>query len=165
MIRGRGFGVAMFSDVTPSRTLANIFFEFGYCLALGKQTFLLVAGQNAAPSDFVRSEWIMFEPGKEEPFRRSLAEAFSGVDEHSKFLEELALTAEDAEELDPEIAYERFKRAYLESGSNVARDGIARIRTKLRVASGDAEIGVLMRSYRRKLLDEVGHFERLCRNA
>src|SRR4051812_10187703 len=27
MIRGCGFGVAIFSDVTPPRTLANIFFE------------------------------------------------------------------------------------------------------------------------------------------
>jgi hypothetical protein len=35
MIRGCGFGIAIFSDATPPRTIANIFFEVGYCLALG----------------------------------------------------------------------------------------------------------------------------------
>ena len=165
MIRGCGFGVAIFSDATPSRTLANIFFEVGYCLALGKQTFLLIAGAGAASSDFVRSEWIEYKPDQENKFRASLAEAFAGVDEYSRFLEDLALTAEEAEEIDPELAYERFKRAYLVSGSASARDGIRRIRTKLRTVNGDAELGAIMRSYRRKLLDEVAHFERLCRNA
>jgi nucleoside 2-deoxyribosyltransferase len=48
MIRGCGFGIAIFSDATPPRTLANIFFEVGYCLALGKPTFLVLAGEHAA---------------------------------------------------------------------------------------------------------------------
>jgi hypothetical protein len=35
LIRGTGFSVAIFSDRTPARTLANIFFEIGLALASG----------------------------------------------------------------------------------------------------------------------------------
>ncbi len=159
MIRGCGVGVAIFSDATPPRTLANIFFEVGYCLALGKPTYLLLAGKNAAPSDFVRSEWIEYRDREEDQFRRAVEEAFAEIDEYAKYVETLAFAAEDAEEMDPELAFERFRRAYLVSKSKSAQDGIKRVQTKLRVARKDGEIGLLMRSARRRLLDEVTHFE------
>jgi len=161
MIRGCGFGMAIFSDVTPSRTLANIFFEVGYCLALGKPTFLVLAGDNAAPSDFVRSEWINYRPEDEPNFRRSVQDALTEMGEYGNFLEKLALSAEDAEEVNPELAYERFKRAYLVSGRPESLDGIRRIHNRVRLARADVETGVLMRSYRRKLSDEISHFVKI----
>jgi nucleoside 2-deoxyribosyltransferase len=158
MVRGCGFGIAIFSDATPPRTLANIFFEVGYCLALGKPTFLVLAGEHAAPSDFVRSEWIAFTPDDEPGFRKSIQGALAEMNEYGHFLEKLALSAEDAEEVNPELAYERFKRAFLVSGREEARDGIRRVHTRIRTAKADTDIGLLMRSYRRKLSDEIGHF-------
>lgn len=163
MIRGCGFGVAIFSDATPPRTIANIFFEVGYCLALGKPTFLLLAGPGAAPSDFVRSEWIEYKHGEEGRFRQAVREACSGIDEYNDYLLGLALSAEDAEEMNPEVTFEWFKRSYLLSGGDAARDGIGRLKTKVRAARSDEEVGILMKSSRRKLSDEIAHFERLCR--
>jgi hypothetical protein len=162
LIRGCGFGIAIFSDATPARTLANIFFEVGYCLALGKPTFLVVAGETAAPSDFVRSEWIGFTPGKEAEFRNALREALEEMKEYGLFLEKLAAAAENAEEVNPELAFERFRRAYLVSGRQQALDGISRIHRRVRTAKSDAQLGALFSSYRRKLSDDVANFIRLC---
>jgi hypothetical protein len=163
MIRGCGFGVAIFSDATPPRTIANIFFEVGYCLALGKPTFLILAGEDAAPSDFVRSEWIEYRPDKEGEFRGSVRNAFSGMDDYHEYLMGLALSAEDAEEMNPEVTFEWFKRAYLLSGSSAARDGVRRLKQRVRQAKTDEEVASLMRSFRRKLSDEIAHFERISR--
>jgi nucleoside 2-deoxyribosyltransferase len=162
LIRGCGFGIAIFSDATPPSTLANIFFEVGYCLALGKPAYLVLAGAGAAPSDFVRSEWIEFEPQNEASFRRSLKETLAGVDEYGRFLEDIARSAEEAEEMNPELAYERFRRAYLVSQSDRALEGVRRILARLRAAKTDAAAAHLLRSYRRNLVDEIANFHRLC---
>lgn len=160
MIRGCGFGIAIFSDATPPATMANIFFEVGYCLALGKPTFLLVAG-DSAPSDFVRSEWISYDHKDERLFRSSVRKALSEMEEYGRFLETIASAAEDAEEMNPELAFEGFKRAYLISGRGEALDGIRRVHTRLAGNRSDAEIGRMMRSYRRKLSDDMRTFMKL----
>lgn len=162
LIRGCGFGIAIFSDATPPKTLANIFFEVGYCLALGKPTHLILAGENAAPSDFVRTEWIQFDPTNEDALRKSLRSAFSDLEKYGRYLEDLALAAEDAEEPDPELAFERFKRAFLVTKSEPALDGVERVFKKVRAARGDPEVANLLRSYRRKISDEIAHFKRRC---
>jgi hypothetical protein len=130
---------------------------------LGKPTFLLLAGSDAAPSDFVRSEWIAYKQDEEEAFRSAVRDAFVGVDDYNQYLVDLALSAEEAEEMNPEVTFEWFKRAYLLSGSEAARDGVGRLKTKVRAAKTDEEVGALMKSFRRKLSDEIAHFERLCR--
>ncbi len=40
IIRGSGYGVAIFSEYTPPSTLANIFFEVALCNLLGKPVIL-----------------------------------------------------------------------------------------------------------------------------
>ncbi len=160
LIRGCGFGIAIFSDATPPKTLANIFFEIGYCLALGKPTFLVQAG-DAAPSDFVRSEWINFDTDRVEQFRSTLRSAFNGIEEYGIFLGDLGRTAEEAEEVNLEVAMERFRRAYLVTGSTGDLDGIRRIQTRLRVSRSDADLAHLIRAPRRSLLDDISQFLRL----
>lgn len=162
LIQGSGFGIAIFSDVTPPRTLANIFFEVGYCLALGKPTQLVLAGEGAAPSDFVRSEWI-HHSGDDSAFKDALRAFLASMEEYGDFLHSLALTAEDAEELDPELAYERFKRAYLISGDPKSLDGIQRLYKRVRGITDASRIGELMRARRRNLSDEMNRFLRLAR--
>ena len=41
LIRGCGFGLAIFSEFTPGKTLANIFFEIGICYVLGKDVIMV----------------------------------------------------------------------------------------------------------------------------
>lgn len=162
MIQGCGLGIAVFSEATPAYTLANIFFEVGYCLALGKPTQLILCGDADAPSDFVRSEWIRFRDTSEEDyFRKNLSKFCQTVDQYGDFILDIAITAEDAEEMDPELAYERFKRAYLYSGKQEAIDGIRRIHRKTKNLSDLNKIGRLMNSNRRNLSDGITQFLRL----
>jgi hypothetical protein len=160
LIQGCGFGVAVFSDVTPSRTLANIFFEIGYCLALGKPTQLVLSGENVAPSDFVRTEWISFEADMDK-FRDRLKAYAKSMIEYGDYLFDLAMAAEDAEEPDLAVAFERFKRAYLIDGGQKSLDGVKRLQNKLRGLSKDSDIGRAMKQSRRSLSDEITGFMRM----
>lgn len=49
LIRGCGFAVAVFSDRTPPRTLANVFFEVGMAGVLGKPVQLVLTGDTRHP--------------------------------------------------------------------------------------------------------------------
>jgi hypothetical protein len=160
LIQGCGFGIAVFSDVTPSRTLANIFFEVGYCLTLGKPTQLVLSGENVAPSDLVRTEWIAFE-GSEEKFRIQLRGYVDSMIQYGDYLFDLASTAEDAEEPDLAVTFERFKRAYLIDGKQRSLDGVKRLQNRLRGLSKISEIGKAMKQSRRRLADEITGFMRM----
>ena len=163
LIQGCGIGVAVFSDATPPRTLANIFFEIGYCLALGKPTQLVLSGGGVAPSDFVRTEWIEFD-GNEDAFRNRVREYAASMVQYGDYLFNLALTAEEAEEPDLAVTFERFKRAYLVDGSQKSLDGVRRLQKKLRGLNKIPEIGKAMKTTRRNLSDEITGFIRMAQN-
>lgn len=161
MIMGCGFGVAVFSSDTPSRTIGNIFFEVGYCLALGKPVILVVkGGSKVMPSDFVRSEWVEFKPGSEEQFQQDLAGQINGLTQQSAFFELLADAAYEAEEVDHELVVERYKRAAL---INSSEHSLQRLRdTELAVRT--AEVTPSFATHRRSLLENVKQFLRLFPN-
>ena len=64
MIRGCGFGTAVFSEYTPAPTLANIFFEIALCNLLGKPVIIVKSEDAKSPSDFVRTEWVSYVSNK-----------------------------------------------------------------------------------------------------
>lgn len=160
LIMGCGFGVAVFSKETPPRTLGNVFFEVGYCLALGKPVvFVVSGGREAVPSDFVRSEWINFDPLDVGQFHADLDAAMNGLKEQSEFFQLLADAAWDAEVVDYELVVERYKRSALINGAPHALDRLRDTEKRVRRATPDP----VFASQRINLLDNIKHFLRLFR--
>jgi hypothetical protein len=164
LIRGCGFGVAIFSDRTPARTLANIFFEIGVAGVLGKPVQLIWSGQNprssAVPTDFIRTEWIRFVPGEEDQFRRDVGDAICQIEEGAAFYTKIGTVALEAPDPDLELAFERFKQAVLIADDADARQGIIsvcdRLSEAVRLRRGDASDD--MASHRSRLLQSVSEF-------
>jgi hypothetical protein len=124
LIRSCGFAIAIFSDHTPAKTLANIFFEVGIATVLGKPIQLLLTGENPAPSDFVRSEWIPYTPGKEKEFRTTLSKGLERISAMADYYDKLGQVALEAKNADLELAFERFKQAILIGDHAGARKGM-----------------------------------------
>lgn len=131
LIRGCGFAVAVFSDKTPARTLANIFFEIGVAGVLGKPVQLVLTGKTPTPSDFVRSEWIAYKPGSEDDLRNELRASLERIDQLAGYYRTIGEVALEAPQADLELCFERFKQAVLIGGDPVARTAIERVRERL----------------------------------
>jgi hypothetical protein len=131
LIRGCGFVVAIFSEGTPARTLANIFFEVGVAGMLGKPVQLVLSGTNPAPSDFVRTEWIAYKPRKLAALRSDLAASLTRIGEMAVYYRTIGDVALEAERADLELAFERYRQAVLIGDDDLARGGIARVRDLL----------------------------------
>lgn len=131
IIRGCGFGIAIFSENTPAPTLANIFFEIGLCGVLGKPVILVKSERAKPPSDFVRTEWITFKIGEHKRFRKDLDQSIQSVRDLATYYEELGDLAFDAEDADLELAFERYRQAILIADRQVVRNKINRILTAL----------------------------------
>jgi hypothetical protein len=160
LIQGCGFAVAVFSDRTPAKTLANIFFEVGMAGVLGKPVQLVLTGENPAPSDFVRSEWITYRRGEEVALRTALGESLERINELAAYYREIGQVALEAAQPDLELVFERFKQAVLIGGDQTARDGIGRLRDLL-VEARAVEGRDDMASHRERLHKSVSEFLRL----
>lgn len=160
MIRGCGFAVAVFSDRTPPRTLANIFFEVGMAGMLGKPVQLVLTGENAAPSDFVRSEWIAYRSGEEAQLRSALDGSLARIDALAAYYREIGEVALEADRPDLELVLERFKQAVLIGNEVRARAGIETVRQRL-IAARKAEGADDMASHRERLYRAASEFLRL----
>jgi len=157
LIRGCGFGVAIYSNETESRSLGNIFFEVGVSHLLGKPVQLLVAGPQPTPSDFVRTEWVQYDPAKKAGSLASLKRAFDGIEASAEFAYKLGCIAFEADEVDYELAFERFKQAVLIADHPGAREKITEIRALLKVRSrGAASLGG--EQFQKRLLSTVSNF-------
>ena len=111
LIRGCGFGVAIFSEYTPAPTLANIFFEVGLCHVFGKPVLLAKTDTVSTPSDFVRTEWVSLRVGKEGRFRQDVRRSLNSIEDAGRFFVktgEVALKANDYE-----LAFERYRQGYM----------------------------------------------------
>jgi hypothetical protein len=161
LIRGTGFSIAIFSDRTPPKTLANIFFEIGVALILGKPVHLIWAaqepGSTAVPSDFVRTEWIRFI-GDEDRLRRDLGTAFDATIEGAIYYRETGDIAFEAVEPDLELAFERYKQAILISGNSEDRARIVQVRDRLALADRRRRADAEMATHRARLLQAVREF-------
>jgi hypothetical protein len=131
IIRGCGFGVAIFSENTPAPTLANIFFEIGLCGVLGKPVILVKSERAKPPSDFVRTEWITFKNGETDKFRKDLDHSIQSVRDLGTYYEELGDLAFEAEDADLELAFERYRQAILIADRQVVRNKVNKILTAL----------------------------------
>jgi len=157
LIRGCGFGVAIYSNETPARTLGNIFFEIGVSHLLGKPVQLLVAGENPTPSDFVRTEWVHYDVNRRTDSLTKLRQSIEAIAKQSEMHFKLAETVLEAEIVDYELAFERYKQAVLVTDDSSARDRIIEISQRL----SSREIPQNMENHRQRLLNTIRHFVNL----
>lgn len=157
LIRGCGFGVAVFSPYTPAPTLGNIFFEIGMCHVFGKPVLTLKTEEAKTPSDFVRTEWVSLRRGGEDRFRRDVRNALQAVEDAAGFFKRMADVALEAEQVDYELAFERYKQAVLIGGDEEAVRRIGHVQQALRAD----ERGGQMEVSRLRLLEAVSQFLRL----
>lgn len=141
LIRGCGFGVAIFSKVTPASTLANIFFEVALCNLFGKPVILVKSKNAKAPSDFVRTEWITYVDGQSSGLKKDFAKSVQSVLQLATFYDKLGDLALEAPESDLELAFERFKQAYLVDGKVQTKRKIQKLLRKMQFAE-DASTGL-----------------------
>ena len=160
LIRGYGFSVAVFSDRTPPKTLANIFFEVGLAGMLGKPVQLVLNGENPAPSDFVRSEWISYQRGEEPALRAALDESLEQMNALAGYYREIGEVALEAERPDLELAFERFKQGVLIGNDAQSREGVRSVQTRL-VDARDVEGRDDMATHRDRLFKSVSAFLRM----
>ncbi len=160
LIRGCGFAVAVFSDRTPPRTLANIFFEVGMAGVLGKPIQLVLTGDNPAPSDFVRTEWIAYKRGDEAALRVALGDSLGRIDELAGYYRDIGEVALEADRPDLELVFERFKQAILIGDDARAREGVRNVRERL-LAARNAQGQDDMASHRERLYRSTSEFLRL----
>ena len=131
MIRGSGFGTAIFSEYTPASTLANIFFEVALCNLLGKPVIIVKTKDAKAPSDFVRTEWVTYTTGKGAQLKKEFAGSVDAIIELAKYYDTLGDIAMEAEEIDLELAYERYKQSMLITNSTASKRKIKKILSRL----------------------------------
>lgn len=132
LIRGCGFGTAIFSEFTPAPTLANIFFEVALCNLLGKPVVLVKSQEAKSPSDFVRTEWVTYRPRKQVQLRQDYSDSVSSILQLAQYYDTLGDLAVEAEDIDIELAFERYRQAYLIAGNGRVRDKILRLRDRAR---------------------------------
>ena len=156
LIRGCGLEVAIFSEATPAPTLANIFFEVGLCLTFGRPVVFAKTEEARAPSDFVRSEWVAMQQDGD-AFRDSLRGSFQTIVESAAYYRQIAEVAMDADEIDYELAFERYAQAVL-IGQD--RADVVRIRAIYEALRGTRGEDARMNISRRLLMTSVGHFLR-----
>ncbi len=153
-IRGCGFGIVVFSKATPASTLANVFFEAGIALLIGKPVIIVKTSDTVAPSDFVRTEWVDYSLGKKSAFRANLARAIGEILRTASFWEKLADTALEAEDTDYDLAFERYKQSLLIANEKRVRNRIQSILNILKNADADHP----MNPNRKKLVHDITHF-------
>jgi hypothetical protein len=159
LIRGCGFGIAIYCDQTPARTMGNIFFEVGVCGVLGKPVQLVLSGQQATPSDFVRTEWLEYKAGQKLKLRRALRESFDRIEQLADFYGTLGQLAMEAQVADLELAFERFKPVILIAEGPEPRASIIEIRRRLeKTPRKRSPIRDDMASHRMRLLKAVSEF-------
>lgn len=156
IIRGCGFGVAIFSELTPAPTLANIFFEIGLCGVLGKPVILVKSQKAKPPSDFVRTEWITFQTRDIKKFRRDLDQSIKSIRDLATYYEDLGDLALDAEDL--ELAFERYRQAVLIADRQVVRGKINKILAALENKKEPAD---LLRASRSRLRTSIQEFRKM----
>lgn len=99
-------------DIPPS-SQANIYYELGVAQALGKETVIIKSVGADVPSDFVRSEYILFD----ENFDANFASYFRSIIEQAEHYETVA----DQLDRNPILAIDYLKRAFLITGDKKLR--------------------------------------------
>ncbi len=112
-------GVAIVHEDYPSQTVANIFYEVGLFHALGKEVLIVKSKGFKIPSDFVRTEYVVYNDSFDTKFRNFV----SGLDGRVEYYIMLAQQVEN----NPLLAIDYYRRAYLLSGDDSFKDEAVKI--------------------------------------
>jgi hypothetical protein len=150
LIRGTGFTIAVFSHETRPSAMANIALELGFAAMCGKPLVIVKSKQAVAPSDLTRTDWIDYDPAREDRARRKINQALDEIEKLAEYEELLLDVAFDARAMDCAIALERAFKAFLLTNDARLLEKIDQIRDRV-LAVGD--------------LPEVADFDRLAKEA
>jgi len=100
--------VGVLHEDIPSSTQANIFYELGVAQALGKETVIVKSPESKIPSDFTRTEYIVFDDDFSDNFGKYLDSIFEAASYYE--------TVADQLDRNPILALDYLKRAYLING-------------------------------------------------
>lgn len=107
-------GVAVIHEEMSQKTMANIFYELGMMDSLGKHTVVIKSPGAAIPSDFLRTEYIVWDGNFRRRFRSFLESTLALEGYFSTLAEEL--------EKNPLLSIDYLRRAYLVGGNDIHRD-------------------------------------------
>jgi hypothetical protein len=113
-------GIAVIHEAMRSRTIANIFYELGLMHAYGKETVVVKTPEASVPSDFVRTEYLVYDKGVGAKLERFL----DAVDERADYF---VMMAEQLEN-NPLLSIDYLRRAFLISGLEGHRAAVETIR-------------------------------------
>lgn len=116
LIRSTAFTVAIFSHETRAESLANIALELGFAAMCGKPLMIVKSEAAKAPSDLSRTDWIVFEDGKEDAFKKKVTQATDEILALIAFERMQLDVALDAPSIDCAAALEKVTKAFLLSG-------------------------------------------------
>jgi hypothetical protein len=123
MIVAVPLAVAVVHEEMPTTTQCNVFYEVGLAHALGKESIVIKTPKARIPSDFVRTEYIKYDPNFEQRMKKYLDNFF-------KQGEWYELVAEQVER-NPLLAIDYLRRAFLISGDTRIKAEVANIRGTL----------------------------------
>lgn len=118
LIRATGFTVAIFSHETRANAMANITLELGFAAMCGKPLIIAKSKRAKAPSDFTRTDWVVYDPTEENQFKYKLNQALDTVDDAGSYEEILLDIALEAKSIDCAVALERANKAFLLTGED-----------------------------------------------
>lgn len=98
-------GIAIIHEGISAETLANIYYEFGWMQAYGRETVVIKIGSPKLPSDLVRSEHIAFGP----QFSSNFGAFLDSLVEQAAYFVTLARQLET----NPLLAIDYLRRAFL----------------------------------------------------
>jgi hypothetical protein len=106
-------GIAIVHEGIRPETMANIFYEFGWMHAYGRETVVIKIGDVKLPSDLVRTEYIEMN----DRFNQSLGDFLTSLDQRAEYYQTLAAQLE----ANPLLAIDYLRRAYLLTGKAALR--------------------------------------------
>lgn len=145
LIRATGYVVAIFSHETRPTAIANIMLEVGFALMCGKPLIIVKSEQAEAPSDITRTDWIVYNPQREEEFKKKVGQAIDDIESLAEYEATLLSVALHARSMDCAIAFERVNKSFLLSGESRFIEAAKTILERLNKISADSEISDIER--------------------
>lgn len=109
LIAASPLSIGISHEEIPYKTQMNIYYELGVAQALGKESIIIKSKNSEVPSDFIRSEYIVYD----EHFTENFLKYLESVDEQAEHYELMA----DQLERNPVLAIDYLRRAFLITGN------------------------------------------------